>query len=123
MHITELHQQRAQLIQEIADAQEAIKISESLRKISANPDFKLIIEKTYIEDESSRLVSLLADCSQFSERDEKDVQSQLYAVSHFRKFLSKVFTIKEQAESKIMSNQQELQEIDMQLEELANEVN
>ena len=71
-----------------------IEVNEALNRLYSNPDFKLVFLKTYLEEEPSRVVSLLSEPSHNFGQSKEDNRTNAYeiliGISRFGQFLRSV---------------------------------
>lgn len=95
------------------ECKEKIDIAEALIRLQQSSDFNLVFGKNYVLEESSRLVSLLADASlniggKKAEYRE-DIQERMIGIARFSEYIRNVLNIADQAD-KTLKNLLEAEE-------------
>lgn len=75
---------------EIAAIQEAIRLSESLERLSSNRDFKLLVTEGYLSKEALQLLYRKAEPVMQNPDAQKALTSQLDSIGHFHQYLARV---------------------------------
>ena len=71
----------------INSLEEEIKLGEALERLKANPDFKLVIENTYISKGSELLFAKLLDPRDLEGKDIDTVLKRIDAISDLKRFI------------------------------------
>ncbi len=99
-----------------ADLKEALKLRDAILRLIQNDDFKTVIDKAYMEDEALRAARCIGDPA----LDQKMQQDMVYmagAPGHLRRFLSKSIRMADVAESSIISIDQSIEDIRLEIAE------
>ncbi len=101
-----------QLTISIAQANEMIELRDALERLRKNPDYALIIDKTYLVDDAARVIrSRALACGAEQAAEYKDLDNQLTAMGHFQSFLSTIYQRGQASESALVDAEEELAEI------------
>lgn len=112
------HEQAIKEIQITRDqAKEKIDLYESLVKLRKNKEFKLLIEKQYLEKEAIRLVHLKAHPSQEDLQSQQAVDKAINAIGEFGQFLNAILQEGIQMKKALEECDRELQLIHEESEE------
>lgn len=85
-------------------AQEAVAEADALERLQSNPDFQLVIQKRYFEQEPQRLVALLGDYNLNAESMDKrninreEIQECMIGIARLRTFMRSVYSRADQAQ-------------------------
>ena len=71
----------------IDSLEEEIKLGEALDRLKANPDFKLVIEDTYIRKNSELLFAKLLDPRDLEGNDVEGILKSIDAISDLKRFI------------------------------------
>ena len=88
-------------------AKEAIMLRDALRRLCANADFNLLINKIYLEDEAIRLVKAKAGVARQDEKIQKDLDHRIIAIGQLNQFFLGVEAAGYQAEKSIIADEHE----------------
>ena len=104
-----LEQVEKQIEVSIEAAKEAVKKKEAITRLFENPDFKLIFEKGYFEENAARLVGLLNDPEFASEEKKQELMNDMMGISATKQYLLSTYRIGEQMEMSIKASEEELE--------------
>lgn len=92
----------------IEELKKSVELSEQLRSLMKNTNFKKVIEDEYLKEEAIRLTTLLGSPDERLDKVQKFIIKDLEGIAAFRRFLSKVLSMGNQAQDQIMSFEEEL---------------
>lgn len=102
--------QVAEIQLSLEQAQEAVKLGESLKRLTSNKDFKKIILEGYFEKEAVRLVHSLDDPNVSHNPSVKEAHTfSMHAISQLRSYLHNINKRAEAAEVAVEQNSAELE--------------
>lgn len=96
----------------IQEAQGAVDKKDMMNKILATKEFNEIFTIGYMEKESARLVSLLADSEWQTDDKQKSLVDDMKAISSLRQFIMGVRSFGNQMERQIAASRNQLQEME-----------
>ena len=102
----------------IEQAQGAVDKKDMMNKILATKEFNELFTVGYMEKESARLVSLLADDEWQTESKQDSLFNDMRAISSLRQFIVGVRSFGNQMERQIASSRAQLQEMEDEAEEV-----
>ena len=73
----------------IEQKQEMIALGDSIQRLAKNRDWKKLVDTAFFEQESVRLVSLLAHPGMQDEVSQKEIHNQMVGIAYFRQFLGR----------------------------------
>ena len=85
-------------------AQEAVAEADALDRLQSNPDYQLVIQKRYFEQEPQRLVGLLGDYNLNTESvdkreiNRKEIEECMIGIARLRTFMRSVYGRADQAQ-------------------------
>lgn len=95
----------------IEQARKAVAMSDALRRLRDNKDFKMIIEEGYFKDEASRLVLVKADVNMQAEEHQREIDNQISAIGYLFSHFKTLFAIGTAAKNSIAADEQTLEEL------------
>ncbi len=100
----------------IQQAQGAVDKKDMMNKILATKEFNEVFTIGYMEQESARLVSLLADDEWQTDAKQKSLANDMRAISSLRQFIMGVRSFGNQMERQIMASREQLEEMEAEEE-------
>ena len=100
----------------IQQAQGAVDKKDTMNKLLATKEFNELFTIGYMEKESARLVSLLADDEWQTDAKQKSLFDDMRAISSLRQFIIGVRSFGNQMERQIAASQNQLQEMEDEAE-------
>lgn len=94
----------------IKEAKKMVELGNSLERLTKNRDFKKVINEAYLEKEAVRLVHLKGDANMQGEREQKNIDRDISAISSFRQFLDFIFIQADHARDAIADCEEALDE-------------
>lgn len=85
-----LELQLAQVEREIAQADRVIELSDVLKRLESNRDFKKIVTELYFKEEAVRLVHLKADPAMQADKMQANIDRDITAIGVFAGFLREI---------------------------------
>lgn len=93
------------------EAQRFVDKANSLEQLTKNRHFNKLITEGYFKDEAARLTGLLGEPEFASEQDQKELFSQLKAISHLKQYFRSITMVGYQMISAIDEMDAAIQEI------------
>ena len=101
----------------IQQAQGAVDKKNMMNKVLATKEFNELFTVGYMEKESARLVSLLADPEWGTTDKQKSLADDMRAISGLRQYIMGVRALGNQMERQIMASRSQLEEMEAEEEE------
>jgi len=101
----------------IQQAQSAVDKKDMLNQLLSTKEFNKLFTVGYIEDESTRLVSLLSDPEWETKERQESLINDMRAISSFRQYIVGVRSLGIQMERQIMASRSQLDEMEAEAEE------
>ena len=95
----------------IADAQEYLEFANNEETLSKNDSFKTLVIDGYFRDEAARLAGLLAEPSMVDKVNQRELQSALKGISHFRQYLINIRRTRNSIETSLQDHKDLADEI------------
>jgi len=106
-----LEQAEREIEVSIEQAKELVERKQKMDKLIATPEFHDIFTIGYMEKESTRLVSLLADEEWQDESKQQSLLDDMRAISSLRQYIVNIRALGKQMERQIAASQQTLEEL------------
>ncbi len=112
-----LEQAERQIEISIQEAQAMVDKKDMMNKLLATKEFNELFTMGYMEQESVRLVSLLADSEWQSDEKQAELLNDMRAVSSLRQYIMSVRSRGNQMERQIIASRSQLDEMEAEAEE------
>lgn len=93
----------------IEELQEAVKLAEALIRLQDNPDFNLVVNKGYLQDDAIRLVHLRADPSQQTPEHQATIDKQIDGIGSLINYFRRILSMASTARDEIADHQETLE--------------
>jgi len=97
---------------QISSVKEMIDTADALERLRSNPDFKMVIEEGYFNQNAIRLVSLKAAPAMASEENQISIVRGIDAIGEFQQYLNSIITMGEQSKQMVEDAREQLTEIE-----------
>ena len=108
---SQLEQAEREIEISIEQAREMVDKKDKMDRLISNPDFNDLFTVGYMENESTRLVSLLADEEWQSEQKQQSLLDDMRAISGLRQYIMNIRALGRQMERQISASQATLEEL------------
>jgi len=95
----------------IDQARSAVEKKDAMDRLISNPDFNTLFTEGYFANESSRLVSLLADDEWQTPEKQKSLVDDMRAISSLRQYIMNIRALGRQMERQIAASEATLEEL------------
>lgn len=93
------------------EAKDKVALGNALERLMKNRDFNKIVKDGYFKDHAIRLVHLKGDANMQGEREQKNVDRDITAISSFRQYLDRIFAEADGAQEAIAACEEALDEL------------
>lgn len=109
--MSRLEQEMKELEVSIEEAQKAVDMGETLRRLMNNPDWISLIENDYLREEAVRLTHLLGHPDALLDSKQRFIERDLQGIAAFKRFLHTKLTLAQISSDQIIAHKDELDEL------------
>lgn len=95
----------------IEELKESLDLAEALQRLQSNPDFVKVINEGYLKDNAVRLVSLKADPTQQTEKDQAKITRGIDGIGALLNYFRTIFAMASTAQTEIADHEQTLESL------------
>lgn len=110
-----LELQLAQVNRDIAEGKRLTELSDVLKRLESNRDFKRIVTELYFKDEAVRLVHLKSDVAMQNEKNQANILRDIDAIGSFAGFLQNIHVQAGRARMSLKDDEETRDELNAQL--------
>ena len=109
--MSEQERQMEEIEISMQEAKKHVERRAAVDRLRNNPDWKLVVEQGYFENEAIRLVLLKADVSMQGDKEQGDIIRQIDSIGSFREYLRAIYLQANMADKALQDSEQTLEEL------------